>query len=696
MKGRSLYQDLVLETFAFRLRAVGWGVSFMISLELSKCGVENVIELYGHAPKFDGTSSLIIINFPDGLRKIFRLLGYMQDSELQPGRCRIAAMITTLKNLIGHSRNISDVVDATIEAGGEKVEELEKVYVRPVPTADFYATDLDNIKGQLGVYFKSSVKRLINNGDIIRLEVDAHAVEKDHKPLLVLLSLAFKGSYGVVDLGRTELVWDAIDFPFNCCLPPKIDLVGPWKMESWNRSLDSIINAQRKLEDCLSSVRDFFSILLRGPAGYFKRKIVADACDKCGIVLHRPEAISKTELQEKIKIIVTFGPSCILIRHENVPIAKRTILREKLSKDPVFLIGISDDRSLKINSEIYDQVIDITKPSYDERLRLFQEATNREFDNPEIIKRTETFSLVELFRLLDNIKANPDSSLLLFNDAQSKRSRWKSSMVTVPRVTWDQVAGLEKAKQLIREIVNNTKSVGSKLGRSHGVLLYGPPGTGKTLLAKAVATEYKMSFMAVKGPELMSPYVGETEANVRSLFSKAREQSPCIIFFDELDSLAAARGQDGDSGGVTDRVVAQLMIEIDGLAESDENVFLIGATNRPDLLDPALLRPGRLDKHVFMGLPVGLDERIAILEAASHRIRDNLAPSVDFERLLVEHASTSLSPADLATLCHRAIQKAICRNIQQIEAAKTTCASSAELVLVHQQDFIDALCTLKR
>lgn len=669
----------------------------MISLELSKCGVENVIELYGHAPKFDGTPSLIFIRFPDGSHKIVRLLGYKQDSELQPGRWRISAMITTLKNLFGHSRNLSDLVDATIEARRDKVEELEKVYVRPIPTADFYATDMATIKDHLGDYFKSSFKKLVNNGDIIRLEVDAHAVEKDHKPLLILLSLAFKGPYGVVELGRTELAWDAIDFPFNCSLPPKIDLVGPWKTTPWNRSLEIIINAQRKLEDCLSSIRDSLFILLRAPAGYFKRKIVEEVCDKRGVVLHRPDAISRAELQEKIKKIVTFGPSCILVRHENVPIVKRTILKEKLSKDPVFVIGITDERNLKISSDLYDQVIEIPNPSYEERLRLFQEATNGEFDIPEVIEGTETFSLFELFRLVDSIKTAPDSALLLFNEARSKRSRWRSSMATVPRVTWDQVAGLEEAKHLIRQTVKSTKSDTNRLGRSHGILLYGPPGTGKTLLAKAVATEYKMSFIAVKGPELMSPYVGETEANVRALFSKAREQSPCIIFFDELDSLAAARGQDGDSGGVSDRVVAQLMIEIDGLAEGDENVFLIGATNRPDLLDPALLRPGRLDKHVFMGLPASLDEQIAILKAASHKIRQNLDPSVDFQRLLREHGtSITLSPADLATLCHRAMRRAISRKIQQLEAAEETCTSAAELVLVRQQDFIDAICTFKK
>merc|ERR1719463_490391 len=132
-----------------------------------------------------------------------------------------------------------------------------------------------------------------------------------------------------------------------------------------------------------------------------------------------------------------------------------------------------------------------------------------------------------------------------------------------------------------------------------GILLFGPPGTGKTLLAKAVATECRVSFLSVKGPELLSMYIGESEKNVRSLFQSAREMKPCVLFFDELDALAPARGRGSDSGGVMDRVVSQLLTELDTLPAT---VFLIGATNRPDLLDKSLLRPGRLDRMVYLGI----------------------------------------------------------------------------------------------
>lgn len=128
-----------------------------------------------------------------------------------------------------------------------------------------------------------------------------------------------------------------------------------------------------------------------------------------------------------------------------------------------------------------------------------------------------------------------------------------------------------------------------------GILLYGPPGTGKTLLAKAVATSCSLNFFSVKGPELLNMYIGESEANVRRVFQRARDAKPCVIFFDELDSVAPKRGNHGDSGGVMDRIVSQLLAELDGISggSAGADVFVIGATNRPDLLDPALLRPGR-------------------------------------------------------------------------------------------------------
>jgi peroxin-6 len=162
-----------------------------------------------------------------------------------------------------------------------------------------------------------------------------------------------------------------------------------------------------------------------------------------------------------------------------------------------------------------------------------------------------------------------------------------------------------------------------------GILLYGPPGTGKTLLAKAIATEYSLNFFSVKGPELLNMYIGESEANVRRVFQRARDARPCVVFFDELDSVAPKRGNQGDSGGVMDRIVSQLLAELDGMSSGDggggENgaaaggVFVIGATNRPDLLDPALLRPGRFDKMLYLGVSDTHEKQLNIMMALTRK-----------------------------------------------------------------------------
>lgn len=169
----------------------------------------------------------------------------------------------------------------------------------------------------------------------------------------------------------------------------------------------------------------------------------------------------------------------------------------------------------------------------------------------------------------------------------------------IPNVTWDDVGGLASVKDDILDTIQlpleHPELFSDGLKKRSGILLYGPPGTGKTLLAKAVATSCSLNFFSVKGPELLNMYIGESEANVRRVFQRARDAKPCVIFFDELDSVAPKRGNQGDSGGVMDRIVSQLLAELDGMASGDGSgdVFVIGATNRPDLLDPALLRPGR-------------------------------------------------------------------------------------------------------
>jgi len=188
---------------------------------------------------------------------------------------------------------------------------------------------------------------------------------------------------------------------------------------------------------------------------------------------------------------------------------------------------------------------------------------------------------------------------------------------------------------------------------SRGVLFYGPPGCGKTLLAKAVASECSANFVSIKGPELLTMWFGESEANVREIFDKARAAAPCVLFFDELDSIGTARGSGGGGGGASDRVMNQLLTEIDGVG-AKKNVFFIGATNRPELLDEALLRPGRLDQLIYIPLP-DLPARQGILESTMRK--SPIAPDVPLS--FIAQKTEGFSGADLAELCQRAAKAAI-------------------------------------
>ncbi|RZN39027.1 MAG: AAA family ATPase, partial [Methanophagales archaeon ANME-1-THS] len=185
-------------------------------------------------------------------------------------------------------------------------------------------------------------------------------------------------------------------------------------------------------------------------------------------------------------------------------------------------------------------------------------------------------------------------------------SALREVFVEVPNVKWDDIGGLEHVKEELKEVVEWPLKYPEAFAQLHtkppkGILLFGPPGTGKTMLAKAVANESEANFISIKGPELLSKWVGESERAVREVFRKARQAAPCIIFLDEIDAIAPVRGTSYDSH-VTERVVSQLLTEMDGLEELND-VIVIAATNRPDIVDPALLRPGRLDRLIYIQIP---------------------------------------------------------------------------------------------
>jgi CDC48 subfamily AAA family ATPase len=276
---------------------------------------------------------------------------------------------------------------------------------------------------------------------------------------------------------------------------------------------------------------------------------------------------------------------------------------------------------------------------------------------PEI-KLEEKIIPPEVLEKLQVTKEDFDNALRM-----TEPSAMREVLIEIPNVHWNDVGGLEQAKQELIEAVewplkypDSFKRVG--IEPPHGILLYGPPGTGKTMLARAVATESEANFISIKGPELLSKWVGESEKGVRETFRKAKMAAPAIVFFDEIDALVPRRGSGFGDSHVTERVISQLLTELDGL-EKLENVVVIGATNRPDLVDPALLRPGRFDRLVLVPAP---DEKARLEILKIHTKNMPLAKDVDLKLLAKE--TGGYSGSDIAALCREAAMLVLRKDIK--------------------------------
>src|SRR5256712_5501493 len=272
-----------------------------------------------------------------------------------------------------------------------------------------------------------------------------------------------------------------------------------------------------------------------------------------------------------------------------------------------------------------------------------------------------------------------------FRDAlkEVRPSALREVLVQIPNVTWDDVGGLESLKEELLESVEwplKHKEAFEHTGVTppKGILLHGSPGTGKTLIAKAVAHTTESNFISIKGPELLSKWVGESEKGVREVFRKARQAAPCIIFLDEIDALVPSRSSSGSDSHVTDRVVSQLLTEIDGLEELN-NVLIIGATNRVDLVDNALLRPGRFDRILEVPLPdsKGRENIFKI-----HTKKKPLADKIDFAKLV--ELTDGFSGAEIEGVCNRAAMSAIRRYVNNKE-------KSVKSIKITQEDFENAI-----
>lgn len=463
-------------------------------------------------------------------------------------------------------------------------------------------------------------------------------------------------------------------------------------------------------------------VLLYGPPGSGKTLIARAVANETGaffFLINGPEIMSKMAGESESNLRKAFeeaeknAPSIIFIdeidsiapkRDKTNGEVERRIVSQMLtlmdglkSRANVVVIGATN-RPNSIDAALrrfgrFDREIDIGVPDENGRLEIFRIHTrNMKLDedvDPEVIAR-ETHGFVgadmaalcteaamqcirEKMDLIDIEDETIDAELLdamavtqdhfTFALGQSNPSSLRETVVEVPTTTWEDIGGLEEVKNELRELVQYPVEHPEKFEKfgmspSRGVLFYGPPGCGKTLMAKAVANECQANFISIKGPELLTMWFGESEANVRDVFEKARAAAPCVMFFDELDSIASARGgSSGDGGGAADRVINQLLTEIDGVG-AKKNVFVIGATNRPDIIDPALMRPGRLDQLIYIPMP-DVESRLGVLKSCLRK--SPLAADIDLRAIAVY--TDKYTGADLTEICQRAAKLAIRENI---------------------------------
>lgn len=267
----------------------------------------------------------------------------------------------------------------------------------------------------------------------------------------------------------------------------------------------------------------------------------------------------------------------------------------------------------------------------------------------------------------------------------------REGFATIPDVTWEDIGALKEVREDLQLAIlapvryaDQFQSLG--INRAQGVLLSGPPGCGKTMLAKAVANESGINFISVKGPELLNMYVGESERAVRQVFQRARNSAPCVIFFDELDALCPKRS-DGGEGGSSVRVVNQLLTEMDGLEERKQ-VFIMGATNRPDIIDPAILRPGRLDKVLFVGLPTPSDREEILKTITKDGTHPRLADDVDLKEIANHPKCDCYTGADLAALVREA-------SICALRTVMKSFHKGGQPVIVNKSHFDEAFVRVK-
>ncbi|XP_014488358.1 PREDICTED: peroxisome assembly factor 2 [Dinoponera quadriceps] len=481
------------------------------------------------------------------------------------------------------------------------------------------------------------------------------------------------------------------------------------------------------LKDSQLHVKPMF--LLKGPRGCGKHELVELTSERMGlnfldVDFAEVQALSSAPTEAKLRIVLQTAQRRVpcLLYLNNIQVFGKTAegqkderiistfskeiatLYETPRKFPLIIVAASDEADLPAELQrLFIETIHVRQASQSERAELiswFLSTRNLTCvaDLATVAGSCSDFRFADLLALsLHAAKLRGATSPLTQEDFERAYEYMQSvycdgkGAVRVPTVHWHDIGGLAQLKHEIIRRIQMPLLNAFGFGQS-GLLLYGPPGTGKTLLAKAVATEYRMHFLSVKGPEVLNMYVGQSERNVREIFKRARASAPCIIFFDELDSLAPNRGRSGDSGGVMDRVVSQLLAEMDGLEESS-SIFIMGATNRPDLIDPALLRPGRFDKMLYVGIHSDRESKLSVLRAQTRRFK--MREHGRELELIVDQLPDNLTGADLYSVSSNTWLNAVRETLIKHEKISRLEESKLEdNVIVESHHFLDAIRNL--
>ncbi|MEB2792586.1 MAG: CDC48 family AAA ATPase [Caldisphaeraceae archaeon] len=591
-----------------------------------------------------------------------------------------------------------------------KANTKQAVKVKLAPTIHSISVD-DGFKK----YVKKKLVGIpVIEGDVIVVPVIGQAVQ---------LSVIDTRPRGPVIIGEKTSV-DILEKPMAQISVPKVtyeDIGGLRDVVSRIRELVELPLRHPELFSRLG-IEPPKGVLLFGPPGTGKTllaKAVATESDAYFIAINGPEIMSKfygeseQRLREIFEEAKKNAPAIIFIdeidaiapkRDEVVGEVERRVVAQLLalmdgleSRGQVIVIGATNrpnavDPALRRPGR-FDREIEVPLPDKQGRLEILQIHTrhmplSNDIDMERLAEITKGYTGADIAALvkeaamhslrkylpeidieqekipvevLEKMVVSMDDFISAFKDVTP--SGLREIQVEIPEIHWDDIGGLEDIKQDLREVVewplkypNSFKRIGIEPPK--GVLLFGPPGTGKTLLAKAVATESGANFITIRGPEVLSKWVGESEKTIREIFKKARQYAPAVVFFDEIDAIASLRGVD-EGSRVGERIVSQLLTEIDGITEL-QNVVVIAATNRPEMVDPALIRPGRLEKLVYVP-PPDVKGRLEILQIHTRNVP--LAHDVDLRE--VAEKTHGYTGADLAALVREAAMSALREDIQK-------------------------------